>query len=286
MRYKGRFVFAVAGDAHVRQAGLAISFLKRLTRRDILLVQARSDCRVDHDEIIHVETPSGMSDRQAGIFLKTGLAQIFGNHETYCYLDSDVIAVSSDVDEIFSQALGPIAFGADHARIDVFSRYAVRCFCATPPCTHLRERMEYDFSVRVKDPDWTMWNGGVFVCRPGSGAFMERWHEMALRILKNPFWHIRDQGALALAAWQLGLQDLPLLDARFNLIVDRFNGFPEHQRRDLPPEQFAVRKDYQLYPDRSDSIPAFLHFINGGAGQTGWRNWDEVVAHHAGLMAQ
>jgi hypothetical protein len=286
MRRKGRFVLAVAGEAHVRQAAAAIAFLKRVTRRDILLVRARSDYRPEHDEIIDVATPPGMSDRQAGIVLKTGLANIVGNAETYCYLDSDVIAVSPDVDEIFAQMRGPIAFAADHARIDVFSRYAVRCFCAAPSCTHLRDRMEYDFSVRVRNPDWTMWNGGVFVCGPESGAFMQCWHEMVLKIFKNPFWQTRDQGALAAAAWQLGLQDLPVLDARFNLIVDRFNGVPERQRSDLRPEQFSVRTDYQLRANLSNNAPAFLHFINGGVNQTGWQNWDEVIAHHLDLKAQ
>jgi hypothetical protein len=286
MRRKGRYVFAVAGEAHVRQAEAAIAFLKRATRRDILLVLAHSDYRPEHDEIINAFTPPDMTDRQAAIFLKTGLADILGDVETYCYLDSDVIAVSPDVDEIFSQLRGPIAFAADHARIDMFSRYAVRCFCTASPCAHLRDRLDYDFSVRVRNPDWTMWNGGVFVCGPESGAFMQSWHEMVLKIFKNPFWHIRDQGALAAAAWQLGLQDLPVLDARFNLIVDRFNGVPEDQRGDLPPERFAVRADYKLGADLSNTPPAFLHFINGGAGQTGWRNWDEAAAHHLGSAAQ
>ncbi len=195
MPHKGRFVFAVAGQAHSRQAARARACLKRLTRRDILLGQARSDDLVDHDEIINMETPPGMTDRQAGIFLKTGLSGIIGDAETYCYLDSDVIAVSPDVDEIFSQRHGPIAFAADHASIDMFSRYAVRCFCATSPCTHLRDRMEYDFGIRAKNPDWTMWNGGVFVCGPEAGPFMRLWHELVLKIFKNPLWQIRDQGA-------------------------------------------------------------------------------------------
>jgi hypothetical protein len=262
-----------------------------VTRRDILLVQARNDAQLDHDQIINVEPPPGMTDRQAGIFLKTGLAGILGDAETYCYLDSDVIAVSPDVDDIFSQGPGPIAFAADHASIDMFSRYAVRCFCATSPCTHLRERMEYDFGVRTKNPDWTMWNGGVFVCGPEAGPFMRLWHDLVLKIFNNPLWQTRDQGALAAAVWQLGLQDLPVLDERFNLIVDRFKGVPEPRRDRLQAEHFAVRSDYNLpthLNGRTDTgkTPAFLHFINGGAGQTGWRNWDALVAHHARVAAQ
>jgi hypothetical protein len=282
MRHRGRFVFAVAGEAHVRQAAAAIGFLKRLTRRDILLVQARSDYRPDHDEIIDAAIPQGMTDRQAGIFLKTGLSGMIGDAGTYCYLDSDVIAVSPDVDAIFSKSRAPVAFAADHASIDFFSRQAVRCFCANPPCTHLRDRMQYDFAIRVRNPDWTMWNGGVFVCEPEGGQFIRHWHDLVLKIFKNPFWQIRDQGALAATAWQLGLQDQPLLDARFNLIVDRFKGVPEAQRAALRPAQFSVRDDYQL---AGHEAPAFLHFINGGAGQTGWQNWDQLVAHHARLAA-
>jgi hypothetical protein len=281
MRREDCFVFAVAGEKHVRQADLAISFLKRVTKCDIVLVHARSQYLPDHDQVMIADTPAGLTDHQAGIFLKTNLADIIGAGTTFCYLDSDVIAVSRDVDDIFAQKRGPIAFAADHARIDVFSRHAVNCFCSAPPCSHLRDRIAYDFGIRITNPDWPMWNGGVFVCGSEGYAFMRHWHQRVLQVFNNPFWRTRDQGALAATAWQLGMQGQTTLESRFNLIVDRFKGVPDPSRGALPLDQYTVRSDYQLHPQNGKPAPAFLHFINGGMGRTGWRNWDDIAAYHA-----
>ncbi len=264
----------------MRQAARAISYLKHMTREPILLIQARSDFTPPHDQVLKVEIPPDLTDHQASIALKVSLHDRLADHAgEFCYLDSDVIAASPRVDEIFSQRHGPVAFAADHARIDSFSRHAMRCGCAAP-CLHLRERIMQDFRVAIPDPEWTMWNGGVFLFGPDSGPFMRLWRDLTLATLKNPFWQTRDQGTLAAAAWRTGLQSQPLLAERFNTLVDRFKGVPEAARAGLPVARFTVRRDHALAPE-SSAGPAFLHFINGGVGHAGWPNWDAVEKRHA-----
>ena len=272
-------MFAVAGERHVRQAARAISYLKRMTRQPILLVQARSNFMPAHDQVLQVDVPPDLTDHQAGIAMKVSLHdRLAGSGGDFCYLDSDVIA-TGPVDEVFSQRSGPVAFAADHSRIDHFSRHAVRCGC-TGPCPHLRERIAHDLRVTIPDPAWRMWNGGVFLFGQDSGPFMRLWRDLTFAILKNPFWQTRDQGTLAAAAWHVGLQAQPLLPERFNTLVDRFKGIPEADRAGLPVERFTVRRD-EAFALEAPSRPAFLHFINGGVGHTGWANWDAVENDHA-----
>jgi hypothetical protein len=47
----------------------------------------------------------------------------------YCYLDTDVVALSAEVDTIFEQYQSPITFCTDHCTIDEFSPMAINCGC-------------------------------------------------------------------------------------------------------------------------------------------------------------
>jgi hypothetical protein len=271
------FIFAVVGDEHIRRASLAISFLKRFTRHGILLVHARGRHLPAHEQSIAAEIPPHLTDHQASIYLKVSLTDIVTPlHGQFCYLDSDVIAVDSTVDEIFDQPHHIVSFARDHARIDDFSRYAVRCFCSALPCRHLRENIVSDFGVEIDDGNWTMWNGGVFRFGQESVMFMNTWRRFTLAAFRNPFWRPRDQGTLAATAWHFGLQHQPLLERRFNHIIDRFAGIPEARRSSLPVAQFSAA-DFSSLLCGQARPPCLLHFINGGIGQTGWRPWDDVA---------
>ncbi len=269
------FVFAVAGTAHVAAAETAIRFLRSFSRHDIVVVQARATRRARHSRVIEVDVPPELDDHQASIYIKTSLPRLLGEQATrYCYLDSDVIAVGEGVDDIFDCLSGPVAFAHDHADVDAFSRWAVKCGCDVH-CPHLREALRASFGIDGIAPGWRLWNGGVFVFDSSSDSFLELWHSMCLRIMKEAGWNTRDQGALAGAAWRLGLQDLAPLPARFNTIVDCMRGVAPPDRPLLPPERSFVRRDYRL--GQADS-PQFLHFINHGVGRRGWPNWDEAAA--------
>ena len=271
---KSAFVFAVVGTRHVLAASRALEFLKRVTRHDIIVVQSRSDRRVAHDHVIEVETPAALDDHQASIFLKTNLLPyVSGLAERFCYLDSDVIAVDAAVDGIFEHAQGPVTFAHDHAEIDAFSSWAVNCGCREPRCNHLREALLCTFGVDVRRPDFRLWNGGVFLFDAGSRDFLAEWHGMSCAIMADRYWRTRDQGTLAAAAWRLGIQDQRVLPQGFNFIVDCMKGVAPARRAGLAPEGSFVRTDYTL---GERGAPHFLHFVNGGVGRRGWKNWDDV----------
>jgi len=276
---KPTFVLVAVGDKHVGFANLALRYLKRFTRSDIVVVTSRSAVRLLHDQVIEARLSERLNDQETSILIKTNLPRFLGRiGGRFCYLDTDVIAVSDEADSIFRHVRGPVAFAPDNVRIDVFSRHAMNCSCSESTCNHLREGILCDFGVDVTRCDWTLWNGGVFVFGPDSGEFFSVWHSFTLQILSNTFWRTRDQGTLAAAVWKLELQDLPTLPRRFNFIVDRYWGVRLDERSRIRPERFCVWRDYSLSAADGRPRPAFLHFVNGGVQQTGWSNWDEVAA--------
>jgi hypothetical protein len=271
------FVYAVTGNAHIEQVNRSLRFLKHFSRQEIVVVAARFDQPIDHDQVIRAEFPDEFDDHQASILLKTGLHQRLELRDrTWCYLDSDVFAVHEDVDRIFEQKHGVVAFAADHSRLSNFSRFAVRCACTGGCCDHLREAIESKFGVVVPDPEWQHWNGGVFVFDAQSVEFLNAWHEATREILRDPYWKTRDQGTLIATVWKFGLENLPTLPRTFNTIVDGMRGLDDHQRAAATPSTFAVDESYSLEPG-SPTHPAFLHFI-GNTCKRGWRNWDEAEA--------
>jgi hypothetical protein len=273
----GTFVFAIVGEPHVHAVNIALAYLKRFSRSNIIVVMGRSKLRPSHDQVIDVELPNQLDDREASIYLKTNLLEVLGSVSyPLCYLDSDVIAVNDDVDSIFKQKHGPITFASDNVTIDMFSRYAVNCGCQESTCNHLREFIRRKFGVPVTSGEWRLWNGGVFLFDKHSADFLTVWHELTRQILTDSLWRTRDQGTLATAVWKFGLQDQPRLPRAFNLIVDRFWGLPLSERLNISPNRFHVWNDYSLTGEGGRPRPSLLHFVNGGVGQAGWQNWDDV----------
>ena len=277
MRSGNVFVYAVTGNAHIEQVNRSLRFLKRFTRQQIVVLAARHDLQVDHDQVIEAEFPAEFDDHQASILLKTGLhTRMDLGDRTWCYLDSDVFAVHEDVDQIFLNKQGPVAFAADHSQLSNFSRFAVRCACSGGCCDHLREAIMSKFGVVISDPEWKHWNGGVFVFDGQSLDFLNRWHDYTRTILKDPLWKIRDQGTLVATVWKFGLQYQATLPAKFNYIVDGMRGLLDEERAAANPLNYTVDESYSL-EEGSPTHPAFLHFI-GNTCRRGWRNWDEVEA--------
>jgi hypothetical protein len=270
----GTFVYCVCGERHLRTVETSLRFLKRVSRAEIVVVTARAG-PIAHDQTFSVDMPAGLTDHQAAILLKTSLPRLVAPPGVACYLDSDQVAVSADVDRVFSSYVPPVTFAADHVTLDRFSRAAVRCGCPAASCYHLRLAIYEKFHVLVSDPMWNHWNGGLFLFSEAAREFAGQWHDYALLALEDPYWAVRDQGTLAATAWRLGLASHPVLPARFNRIVDRFRGHPEVRRADLPVTDYRIDTGYRF----GDHLPpAFLHFINGGVGARGWKNWDDAEA--------
>lgn len=130
--YSPCFVFVVCGEAlHVRELHLALAAVRRNSKADILVVtdSARNEISVEWPDVIDVPAPPHLDHHQASIYLKTRLHRLLPPSRRYCYLDCDVFATGSDVDEIFSSATTPVAFATDMIRLHEFSLYAMRCDC-------------------------------------------------------------------------------------------------------------------------------------------------------------
>ncbi len=123
------FVFVVCGaKEHINTLNYSLQFLKHFSQKEIIIVTdlKRNEIAIEHNQIIDITTNSSFDNHQASIYLKTNLHQILPleNH-LYCYLDTDVIAVSEQVDEIFGQFRSPIIFCTDHCKMMYFSPSAV-----------------------------------------------------------------------------------------------------------------------------------------------------------------
>jgi hypothetical protein len=273
------FVFAVVGDKHVATVSIAINFLKQFTKADIAVILARSEIAPAHDQVIRADVPGHLDDHQASIYLKTGLYKyVTGLADVCCYLDSDVIAVRGEADDVFAELRAPVSFAADNVDIDTFSSWAVNCGCHPERCGHLRDAIRRKFSVDIPSGNWICRNGGVFVFDRDSAEFLAAWHRRSMRILGDPEWKTRDQGALAATIWAHGLQDHALLPREFNLIVDRMWNIPAARRAIAQVSDFKFRDEYSISRGPGSTAPRLIHFINGGVGQVGWRHWDEVAA--------
>ncbi len=128
------FVYVVCGDKeHIDTLHYSLRFLKHFSSNKIIVLtdSSRNETPVIHDSIIDIKTPEKYNNHQASIFLKTGINQFLPKGTNYCYLDTDVLALSADCDAVFEEFIAPIRFAADHCTMDKFSAYAVNCDCLT-----------------------------------------------------------------------------------------------------------------------------------------------------------
>lgn len=155
---KKTFVFVVCGSAeHVETLNFSLKALRKFSKNEILVLtdSSRNECEIDHHKIIDIKTPEQYNHHQASIYLKTGIHNFVPRGNSYCYLDTDIVALSSNVDEIFEQRNGTINFASDHCRIKSFSPFAVNCNCEerwknwTEELDLLLDK--YDKSRKIKD---------------------------------------------------------------------------------------------------------------------------------------
>lgn len=383
---KNIFVFVVCGGKeHIETLHFSLRYLKYFSKNEIIIVtdSARNEIPVLHDNVIDVKTPENYSHHQASIYLKTGLHKFLPNGNNYCYLDTDVIALTSECDQIFNEFLFPIRFGPDHCKIRAFSPIAIDCGCPliwneerkkfkaalkkhdrnlnitdkatikkrehlklifeninksfikktwffiryylTPgnfrlseftfnkkeriwfdkegtkvlfevdqdtifketgvkfieskqiwqdkygkeiwksECNHLKEIIEKDFGIKVTEPLWQHWNGGVFLFNDLSHPFMESWHEKTLKIFNLPKWKIRDQGTLIATAWQFSLQNHPVLDKKWNFLADDNN-----PKLDFNPEGFFTENAWQT-KHKVNFVHVYHRF-----GDKSWELWNFI----------
>lgn len=129
---KNIFIFVVCGAReHIDTLHFSLPYLQKFSSNEIWVLtdSSRNEVPVIHDHIIDIKTPEHFDNHQASIYLKTGVYQFVPKGNKYCYLDTDIIAFSEDVDLIFKEYVSPITFAPDHCTMEQFSSYAVNCDC-------------------------------------------------------------------------------------------------------------------------------------------------------------
>lgn len=136
-----------------------------------------------------------------------------------------------------------------------------------PECNHLADAIKQLWGVTVADVDYQHWNGGVFLFDDNSAEFLNKWFDKTMQIFKTPGWQTRDQGTLIATAWELGVQDNPLLPVEFNFIADYQN------------PALQIDKDGRLSTDGfATSVKPHLIHIFHSFGKKGWPVWDYVCS--------
>ncbi len=154
-----RFVFVVCGAReHIDTLHFSLEALKQFTSFEILVVtdQSRNEIPVKHTRVLNVSAPAHLNNQQSAIYLKTGLHNFVPKGFNYCYLDTDVVALSKEVDDVFNQKKGAITFAADHCSLRQFSPHAVNCGCAEKNQSDRREIQallaKFGYHDQVTDP--------------------------------------------------------------------------------------------------------------------------------------
>ena len=127
------------GDAeYIERLHYSLNALAQFSRRRVVVITdtARNRIPINAPEILDVRTPSHYTNQEAIIYLKTGVHRFVPEGPLYCYLDTDVVAVSNETDSIFSLFQPPIIFAPDSLTVSDVSPNAVHCGCM--------ERHEHD----------------------------------------------------------------------------------------------------------------------------------------------
>jgi len=137
------FIFVVCGERkHIETLNFSLKYLKKFSNYPIWVITdlKRNEIEINHDNIINISTPFELNNHQASIYLKTQLPFLLPDDVIYCYLDSDVIAVSREINNIFSHFVPPVTFASDNKEVDLFSPYSVNCGCLEK---HLSDHQEF-----------------------------------------------------------------------------------------------------------------------------------------------
>jgi hypothetical protein len=130
---RNTFVFVVCGaKEYTDSLNTAICYLKAFSKSKIIVLtdSQRNEGTIQCENIIDIKTDPGFNHHQASVFLKTSIHRYLDMEAGhYCYLDSDVLAITDKVDEIFNEKPEIIGFCNDNITLDLFSPYAVNCGC-------------------------------------------------------------------------------------------------------------------------------------------------------------
>lgn len=143
------FVFVVCGaQEHIDTLHFSLKALKHYSKNRIIVLtdSSRNEIPIEHNDIIDIKTPTEFDHHQASIYLKTGIYKFVPKGNNYCYLDTDIIALNQQVDDIFKEYVSPITFAPDHCVLNKFSSYAINCGCHS---RWLSDRAKFDEMISM-----------------------------------------------------------------------------------------------------------------------------------------
>lgn len=221
-------IYAVAGDDHIPRLLMSVKALRKVCELPFLVYAYLSEQgykTLTENGIPYVlpALPS-MGMKCASRFLKTSVHKVTPFDIT-AYFDNDIVSVA-DPSWIFDHVPeSGIIFGYDWGKtVRKFSKYAC-------PGRQLHEEISEVFNIEV-DPDWTIWNGGLFVFNNKGKAFVESWHQKQLKNIDGiDGWSKRDQGTLVATVWEQGIQGQKCLEPEANFLHGVCKGL-SHQRGD------------------------------------------------------
>lgn len=147
-----KFVFVVCGaKEHIDTLHFSLKYLQHFSKNEILVVtdSSRNEISVVFDTVVDVKTPEHFTNHQASIYLKVGLNKFLPKGHTYCYLDTDVVAINNECDDVFKYKSGLVTFAKDHCIMPKFSPNAVKCNCSI---VNRREKVELEALMEKYDP--------------------------------------------------------------------------------------------------------------------------------------
>jgi len=160
MQPENQFVFVVCGaKEHIDTLNFSLLHLRFFSKNKIVVLTdlKRNGEIINHDNIVNISTPENLSNHQASIYLKTSAHRFLEHGKNYCYLDTDVVALSNEVDNIFNFQHRQIIFATDHCKMREFSSHAVNCGCfekKKKAALQLEKALEeYDLNKRITDPE-------------------------------------------------------------------------------------------------------------------------------------
>lgn len=126
------FVFVVCGGKeHIDTLHFSLKTFRQKTEYPSIVItdSKRNEIPVIHENVIDVSTPEHLDHHQASIYLKTSLHRYLPEDGKYVYMDTDILAVGKNVNDIFEQYIPPIRFALDHCDMPFFSPTAMACGC-------------------------------------------------------------------------------------------------------------------------------------------------------------
>ncbi len=244
---KKTYVLVVTGDKALKDSRIAVRFLKKSSKQEIIIIKSRTSLVVDNIKNMNVHVPENMNNAQASRYLKTNLPSFIGKMSgVYCYIDNDVYAVNEKCDKIFDEHSSPVTFSADYGNtVRTFSRGALKK-------GDLADEIKKKSDIKV-NPDWRIFNGGVFTFDSKSKEFFNSWQKYTSSIFEDSNWNRRDQGALIVGIWKNNLQNQKRLPIEYNWLI-------RHSGKRGEKLKFYNKK----FRSNNEEV-YFLHFIHRGS---------------------